>query len=381
VILPIETAGNPRRVARAPGKINLSMVTPKLKAWLVIAGVAIASLYATAIWHQGRRFNPPLSFVSAHGRIEAAEREIATQRAGRIGAVLVNEGDRVHAGQIVVRMDTQNFAAERRRAEARLGQVREDRRQVRALLSRREAEIKQARTAIPQRESDLAAAKKTFERAESSYKKELIAKQQFDQALTHLTTAEAALAQERAKELMLEALLRQAKIQIGQRDAMIDAMLANIQELKNEIADSALKSPIDGLVLSRLVDPGEVLAAGVKVLTFVELSEIYMTVFLSRSDAERVRVGAEARIILDAAPQDVLPAMVSSVTLGLADEPGEAENKGRQPEPPIGVRLKIVPEALEKQFVKINPGLTGLAHFRLDPNAPWPEHLSLKLPN
>lgn len=356
------------------------MITAKLKGWLIAAVVVVAALAAIMVWLQRQQAALPAGFASANGRIEATEYDIATKRAGRIEAVLVAEGDRVAAGQLLVRMDVQDLQAELRQAEAQLRQAREDKRQALAMVNQQQANIKQTVAAVAQRESELVMAQKDFERAEALLKKELIAKQEFEQDQTRLRTAEATLAQEQAKKLVAEALLNQASAQIDQREAMIDAALANIQKIKIEINDSVLKSPIDGRVLYRLAEPGEVLAAGGKVLTILQLADVYMTVFLPTSLAGRLSVGAEARIILDAVPQYVIPASVSFVAARSQFTPKEVETKSERDKLMFRVKVKIAPELLKKYIERVRTGLPGVAYVRLDDSAPWPENLQVKLP-
>ena len=102
------------------------------------------------------------------------------------------------------------------------------------------------------------------------------------------------MASEQARQQSADAVLKGAQIQIAQRDAAIDASLARIEKIKTLIADGMLKSPIAGRVLYRLAEPGEVLAAGGKVLTVLELTDVYMTIFLPTAFAGRIAVGARS---------------------------------------------------------------------------------------
>src|SRR3546814_3115012 len=81
-----------------------------------------------------------------------------------------------------------------------------------------------------------------------------------------------------------------------------------IQRIQADIDDSVLKSPRDGRVQYRVAQPGEVLSPGGVVLNMVDLTDVYMTFFLPTEQAGRVALGAEARLVLDAAPQYVIPA-------------------------------------------------------------------------
>ena len=278
------------------------MFKARYRRWLIAGGIGAAVLVGAALWSRRQPTDLSASFASGNGRIEATEYDIAAKLPGRIVRVLAVEGDMVEPEQVLGRMDTANLEATLHQAEAEWRQAREDKQQAVAVVNQRESDIKQSLPSIAQRESELAFASKEFERSDALVKKELISRQQFDQDYTNKQTATAALALEQARKLTAEAALRAAQIQTFQKEAAIDAAQAKIHRIKADLTDSVLRSPIRGRVLYRLAEPGEVLAAGGKVLTVLDLTDVYMTVFLPTMLAGRLSVGAEARIILDAAP-------------------------------------------------------------------------------
>lgn len=375
----------------------------------LVAGVIAVAVFAGGVaWLRRQGPEIPTTFASGNGRIEATEYDIATKQPGRIAKVLAVEGDMVETRQVLVQMDTAELEADLRQAEAGLWQAREDKnqalaavsqresdiRQTRASIAQRESEIEQARAAVSQRESELALAITQFERAQALVVQDFIAKEQFDQEYSRKQTAEAALSQEQARKLTAEATLaleqarqqsaeaalRGAQIQVAQRDAAIDAGKARIQKIKTIIDDSVLKAPIPGRVLYRLAEPGEVLPAGGKVLTVLDLSDVYMTIFLPTGFAGRIVVGAEARIILDAVPQYVIPASVSFVAPRSQFTPKEVETRSEREKLMFRIKIKIDPQLLKKHVEKVKTGLPGVAYVRLDPNAAWPDHLQVRLP-
>lgn len=384
------------------------MANGRSRKWLVAGVVVIAVVGAAIVWFGRHRAELPETFTSGNGRIEATEYDIATKQPGRIAKVLVAEGDMVETDQVLVQMDTAELEADLRQAEAGLRQAREDKNQALAAVSQRESdikqthasigqresEIKQARAAVSQRESELALANKDFERAEALVAQDFVAKERFDQAYSRKQTAEAALSQEQAREKAAEAALtleqarqqsaeaalRGAQIQVAQRDAAIDAGEATIQKIKTLIDDSVLKSAIRGRVLYRLAEAGEVLPAGGKVLTVLDLSDVYMTIFLPTGLAGRIAIGAEARVILDAAPQYVIPATVSFVAARSQFTPKEVETRSEREKLMFRVKVKIEPELLRKYLQRVKTGLPGVSYVRLDAKATWPDKLQVKLP-
>ena len=180
--------------------------------------------------------------------------------------------------------------------------------------------------------------------------------------------------------LTAEAALEAARIQVVQAEAAIDAAIARTERLKSEIEDSALKSTIVGRVLYRLAEPGEVLAAGGKVLTVLELTDVYMTIFLPTSQTGRVRVGSEARIKIDAVPEYTIPAKVSFVAARAQFTPKEVETRSEREKLMFRIKVKIDPALLKQHIEKVKTGVPAVAYVRLDQSVPWPEQLKVQLP-
>jgi HlyD family secretion protein len=337
-----------------------------LKFWIIVIGLVTLAVALGVAWLRRENAQLPPGFASGNGRIEAVEYDIATKRPGRIAKVLAREGDRVEPGQVLVEMDVRDLQAELRQAEAELRRSVESRYQAVAGVAQKRSDIKLAMAAIAQRETELKWAEVEFERSRELLKRELIARQQFDEDQTKKLTSEAALAMEQARKLTA--------------DAARDAARAAIERIKTDIDDSRIAAPIHGRVLYRLAEPGEVLGAGGKVLTVLELTDVYMTIFLPTALAGQLKIGAEGRLVLDAAPDMVIPATVSFVAPRSQFTPREVETKTEREKLMFRVKVKIDPEVLQKNIDRVKTGLPGVAYVRVDGNTPWPARLQVRLP-
>jgi HlyD family secretion protein len=192
--------------------------------------------------------------------------------------------------------------------------------------------------------------------------------------------ARAALTQEKARAQAAEAAADVARIDVDYREAGIKAATARIERVTADIADSTLRSPILGRVQVRVAQPGEVLGAGGRVLNLVDLSDVYMTFFLPTAAAGRVALGAEIRLVFDAAPQYVIPARVSFVADVAQFTPKTIETQAEREKLMFRVKAQISPELLRRHITQVKTGLPGVAYVRLDPNAEWPAYLAVKLP-
>jgi HlyD family secretion protein len=130
----------------------------------------------------------------------------------------------------------------------------------------------------------------------------------------------------------------------------------------------------------RLAEPGEVLAAGGKVATIIDLSDITMTLFLPEMQAGRVLPGAQARLVLDAAPQYVITARVVYVAAQAQFTPKTVEMPSERQKLVVQVKLQLDPDLVSEHASAVKSGLPGVATVRLDQTQPWPQQLQTRLP-
>ncbi len=170
-----------------------------------------------------------------------------------------------------------------------------------------------------------------------------------------------------------------AVTQVAGARATVTAAEATVARIKADITDSALTAPRDGRVQYRVAQPGEVLGAGGKVLNLVDLSDVYMTFFVPEQTAGRLALGTEVRIVLDAAPQFVIPARLSFVASTAQFTPKTVETASERQKLMFRVKAQIDRELLQKHLRQVKTGLPGVAWLKLDDQAPWPAELALKV--
>lgn len=356
-------------------------MTEQQKKWLLRStGVLLIGLLAVLAWQRYGLDKRENGLVSGNGRIEAVEIDVATRTAGRVKEIRIREGDFVTAGQVAALMDTEVFEAQRRQAEAQLQQAYSAVATAGSLLAQRQSDKATTRAAVAQREVEFRAAKTKLSRSEALANKGFISPQAVDDDRARVESAEAAIGAARAQVDAAGAAIASARSQVTGAQSSAAAAQANIERIQADIDDTALKSPRDGRVQYIVARPGEVLSAGGRVLNLVDLSDVYMTFFLPTAAAGRVAIGAEVRIVLDAAPQYVIPANVSFVADVAQFTPKTVETASEREKLMFRVRAQIPPDLLKKYILQVKTGLPGVAYVRRDPNAPWPDHLQVKLP-
>jgi HlyD family secretion protein len=344
--------------------------------WLfaVLAVIVIGAAYYG--WQKLTGSDLPVGIASGNGRIEAVEIDISTKTPGRIREILVDEGDLVTAGQVLARMDTDQLEAQRRQAEAQLRRAEISIDTARSLVTQREAERTAAEAVVAQREAELDSADRKLARSEQLIKTNATSQQTLDDDRAAAQGARAAISAAKAQLAASEAAIGAAKAQVIDAEAAVDAAKAQIESITTDINDAVLRSPRDGRVQYRVAQPGEVLSAGGRVLNLVDLSEVYMTFFLPTAQAGRVAIGTDVRLVLDAAPQYVIPATATFVSDVAQFTPKSVETEEERQKLMFRVKARIPKELLKKYIQYVKTGLPGMAYIRLDPSAEWPARLS-----
>ncbi|MEP2827503.1 HlyD family efflux transporter periplasmic adaptor subunit [Parvibaculum sp.] len=320
----------------------------------VFAAVALAILVALGLyyWFVVLASGLPEGIAASNGRIEAEQVNVATKYAGRVEEVRVSEGDFVTAGQVLAWMDDAQVKAEIAAATADVRQAEQQKAQTDAVISQREAEL------------DLA--QRELSRAEQLSKKGHIPTEQLDQRRAQTRTAEAALKTAIASRAAAE--------------AAIEAAEANLTRLRDMLDDTVLKAPRSGRVQYRLAESGEVLAAGGSVLTLLDLSEVYMTIFLPAAEVGRLAIGSDARLVLDPIPDYVIPAHVSFVASDAQFTPKSVETREERENLMFRIKLSVDPELLARVEARVKTGVRGTGYVRTLAGTEWPDYLAVNLP-
>jgi HlyD family secretion protein len=348
--------------------------------WLLLTAVIVAGVAAYFGWKWLQPEKLPEGFASSNGRIEATEIDIATKIQGRILNELVDEGDFVTAGQVVAHMDVETLKAQRREAEAKRDMAKSAVDAAQSTLAQRKSEKTAAQAVVVQRLAELDRAKSDYDRAEQLVGKAAMSREEFDTKRAAFASAKAALSSAKADVAARDAAISTAKALIIAAEAEVASAQATKDRIDADIKDSELKAPRAGRIQYRVAQPGEVLSAGGKVMNMIDLGDVYMTFFLPTDWAGKVKLGAECRLVLDAAPQFVIPAKVTFVADVAQFTPKTVETAEERQKLTFRIKAHIPPELLKKYVRDVKTGLPGVAYVQLDPKAKWPAHLEVNVP-
>lgn len=352
--------------------------------WIRAAwGVGIIAIVAIIAWlaWQYLQAQKGKNIASANGRIEATEVNIAAKYAGRIAAILVDEGDYVKTGEIVAKMDTDVLQAQLREAKAKVQEAQSTIASKRSKLAENESKKAAAQATVLQRQAELWAAKKRADRTAVLAGRASVSQQEADDDKARVEANNAAISAAQAQVKAAEAAIATARSEVLEAESSYKATGATVQRIQADIDDSDLKAPRDGRIQYRVAQPLEVVAAGGRVLNMIDLSDVYMTFFLPTKEAGRVPLGSEVRIVLDAAPELVIPAKVTFVADVAQFTPKAVETASEREKLMFRFKAHIPPDLLRAHVKKVKTGLPGMAYVRLDPQAQWPDRLKVRLPN
>ncbi|XUM23814.1 HlyD family secretion protein [Bradyrhizobium oligotrophicum S58] len=301
------------------------------------------------VWWQ--RLHPPLpvGISVSNGRIEADEIDIATKYAGRVAELRADIGDRVEAGQIVARMDTKELQQSLSKAQAQAEQAQHV--------------VDQARANLAQLQAQKTLAEQEMERTRSLLQSGWTTRELADQRQQALDNATAGLAGAQAR--------------IFEAERGLEAVRHDVALYTVQIADNSLIAPKPGRIQYRLANVGEVLAAGGKVFTMLDIGYVYMDVFLPTEEVGKVKIGTDARIVLDAYPDRPIPAKVSFVASQAQFTPKTVETRSERDKLMFRIRVRVDPDRLAAHADAVRSGLPGVAYVRWNPDVAWPARLQV----
>jgi HlyD family secretion protein len=339
VLVPVPANFN---VAASPAGhklISVRLHGPRVAlALVVIAGCSLGGRY----WWREAHPQLPVSIVVGNGRLEADEIDIDTKFAARIAEVFVDEGDMVKGGQIVARMDTRDLEASLKKSQAQVNQA--------------QRAIDEANHNVIQLRTQSVLAQQELERAKYLVERGAETKEVLDQRQQQLDGATAALSAD--KDRVTEAQ---------------HALEASTLELYTvNIADDTLVAPRDGRIQYRIANVGEVLPAGGRVFTMLDISYVYMDIYLPTKQAGKVKFGGDARIVVDASRNIAIPAKVSFIATQAQFTPKTVETENERDKLMFRVRVRIDPERLRARGESVRSGLPGVTYIRTDPAVSWP---------
>ncbi len=344
---------------------------------------------------------------------------MAAKIGGRIVRLGIREGDQVEAGALIAELASEQARARLEQAEHVLHTAREElaeararvrsagrqeetaevaitlaERESRARVGEAKAALGAARARLREVEAEAERAARDHARYRRLFDERLIAAQQLDRfkaadaaaraaveaAREQVAQAEEALALARASRAATEvrrkeaetaaARSREARAAVQTARARVESAEASRRLAEADVTDTRVAAPFAGTVLRRLVETGEVVAAGTPLVTLVDLSSLYAKVYVAEADIGKVKLGDPARVYTDAFPARYFAASVSEVSQQAEFTPRDVHMKDERVKQVFAVKL-----AIEAPAGVIKPGMPVDARIGWSPGAPWGDGL------
>jgi HlyD family secretion protein len=336
---------------------------------LVVLVLIIVGVWFQFFKHAGRKSE---NRIVVSGNIELTEVSIAFKTAGRLIERTVDEGDSIHKGRLIARLDSDQLLAQRDRetaalqsATALLAQAETalawQRANLAADLEQRKADLgsyqakllelkngsrpqekQEAKAAVDSAQAEFERAQRDWERGQALHKNGDISTAQYDQYRSRWESADAALKQVKERQALVAAGPRSEQIEAASaqvqragavvkmaesnsleiirreqelpvRRAEIARAKASLALIETQLADTMAYSPIDGVVLVKSADPGEVLAAGTAIVTVGDIDHPWLRAYINETNLGKIKLGTEAKVTTDSHPGKIYTGKVSFI--------------------------------------------------------------------
>jgi HlyD family secretion protein len=237
--------------------------------------------------------------IVASGTIEITEVEISAKVSGRIEKLWVDEGDSVIKDQVLIELENEELQAK---------------------LKQTQAAFKVSLAQLSQAKSSLANLKDNLDRISELYKAGSATQQQLDDLKTKYQVAED---------------------QLNLSQHLVEQNSANIDLIKTQLDNSIIKSPIDGLVLSKNTERGEVALPGVSLLTIGDLSRPWVKIYIKETDLGRVKLGQKAEVKVDTYPDKVFQGKVTYISNQAEFTPKNIQTKEERVKLVFGIKVSL----------------------------------------
>lgn len=347
----------------------------------VLLAVLLAAAVGGGWWlYQQQESTALPDFVfHSNGRLELNRLDVASLYPGRVERVLVAEGDAVKANEVLVELSSAQSSGQLAAAQAATLRAAE-------LVQRARAGVTQAQQAVARADAEIAAyrqqqkvAKLELDNAKQMRREDLVSASELAKRQADFERATASVKAAQAARAEAQAAVAQGQAAVAEAEAGVKQATAQADTAASADADMAIRSPLTARVEYRLVEPGTVIGAGSRVISLLDPADVSMNVFLPNATVGGLRVGDEARLVLDGIDA-VFPAQVSFIASEAQFTPKAVETADEREKLVFRVKLKVPAEVAQRYDRLLKGGMTGDGYVRRDSTQAWPLALEVRLP-
>jgi HlyD family secretion protein len=282
------------------------------KPLIIVAAIVVLVLIGSAVWWHGREKSPATELV-LYGNVDIRQISLAFEGSGRVAALRAEEGDSIKAGAVLAVLDTRTLVLQAEQAQAQIEVQQQN--LLRLRNGARPQELAQARSRVTESQADAARAERELARLQeiaAATEGRGVSPQDLDRARTNVQVSRARVEEQRQATRLTEVGPRAEEV--SGAVAQLRASKAQLALLQHQIEQGELKAPVDAVVRSRLLEPGDMAAPQRPVFALALAQPKWVRVYVSETDLGKVKPGMEARVTTDSHPDRPLQGKVGYIS-------------------------------------------------------------------
>ena len=267
------------------------------KRLLIILGVV--AVLSIAGWFVYQQFaSTPQRILTLQGNIDIRQVNVGFRVTGRVKEMKLEEGDVVHAGDLIATLDDVPYQDQVRLAEAQVAQAQAN--YAKMVNGYRQEEIEQAKAQLAQAKANYQNALRYFERQDALQQSHVISKSDYDNALASRDSLKGQVDLAQAN-LNLELAGNRVE-DIDSAKAQLENSKANLATAEQNLTDCRLYAPVDGVIITRAVEPGTIVSTSSIIYSICQNEPIWVRTYVDERDLGRIYPGMKALVNNDSDP-------------------------------------------------------------------------------
>lgn len=335
------------------------------KGYLIVA-VVIILIVSAVLWFYLRGDKEVEGILEANGQVRGTEITISSKIPGRLDSLLINEGQPIKKGELIAEISSEEIEARIEQAEAQVEIYKKQQDVAFHSAHQTKAALQRVESSINEVESQLNLASSDYKRYSELADKGIISRRQLEETETQFKSAQARLdAAKEAKEEAIASIERAESTQEVITNQLASAV-AQLKEINSTFKDTKIYAPSEGTVINKLVEQGELVVQGTPIAVIIDLSDIYVRVYIPQIDIGKIRIGNPARIYADAFPDRFFGGRITEVSQEAEFTPKEVHVKEERTKLVFGVKVRI-----DNPQGYLKPGMPVDVKIKWEKDVPW----------
>jgi len=335
------------------------------KRYLIVV-VVFFLIASTALWFYFRGKKGVEGILEANGQVRGTEITVSSKIPGKLEMVSIQEGQSIERGELIAEISSDEIRARIEQVNAQVEIYKKQQEVAFHSVHQAKAALERVESSIKDVESRLNLASSDYQRYSELADKGIIARRELEQAETQLKSAQANA--DAAKESREEAIatIERAEASQGVIANQLAAADAQLKEINAIFQDTKIYAPSGGTVINKLAEQGELVVQGTPIAVIMDLSDIYVRVYIPQIDIGKIRIGNPVRIYADAFPDSYFKGKVVEVSQKAEFTPKEVHMKEERTKLVFGVKVMI-----ENPEGYLKPGMPVDVRIRWKEDVPW----------